>query len=215
MVLGLARLVLLTVYGIVRAYIFAGDKRLLWPVIRQRTLWTLFPFTRLHRARAAYSILNFVFHVGLIIVPIFLFAHVAIWKQGVGVSWPVLPLIVADALTILTILVGLALFTARVGSPLSRTLSRAQDYLWPLLLIVPFLSGFFASHPGLCPVDYQVMLLVHVFSAELIFVLIPFSKIAHCVLVPFSQLVSDLAWRFPASAGSDVARALGKESTPV
>ena len=66
-----------------------------------------------------------------------------------------------------------------------------------------------------CPVDYHVMMLIHVLSAELIFVLIPFSKVAHCVLVPFSQLVSDLGWRFPASAGRDVARALGKESAPL
>ena len=62
---------------------------------------------------------------------------------------------------------------------------------------------------------YQVMLLIHVLSAELIFVLIPFSKIAHCVLIPFSQLVSDLGWRFPPTAGKDLAKALGKESVPL
>ena len=59
------------------------------------------------------------------------------------------------------------------------------------------------------------MMLIHVLSAELIFVLIPFSKVAHCVLIPFSQLVSDLGWRFPATAGRDVAKALGKESVPL
>jgi hypothetical protein len=59
------------------------------------------------------------------------------------------------------------------------------------------------------------MMLIHVLSAELIFVLIPFTKIAHCVLIPFSQLVSDLGWRFPSTAGRDVARALGKESVPI
>ncbi|MFH1418162.1 MAG: hypothetical protein ABII12_07765 [Planctomycetota bacterium] len=215
MVLGLARLVLLTLYGIVRTYILAGDKRLLWPVIRQRTLWTLFPFSRLHRTRSAYSILSFVFHVGLIVVPIFLFAHVHLWQRGVGISWPVLPALAADVLTILTVVAALALLAARAGSSLSRTLSRAQDYLWPVLLSLAFLSGFLASHPALCPVDYQVMLLIHVLAAELILVLIPFSKIAHCVLLPFSQVVSDLGWHFPATAGKDVCRALGKESTPI
>jgi len=215
MVLGLARLVLLTVYGVVRTYILAGDKRLFWPVIRQRTLWTLFPFSRLHRTRASYSILSFAFHVGLIIVPIFLFAHVHLWQRGIGISWPALPPLAADVLTILTIFAALALFSLRAASSLSRTLSRAQDYAWPLLLILVFVSGFLASHPPWCPVDYRVMLLVHILSAELIFVLMPFSKIAHCVLIPFSQLVSDLGWHFPATAGKDVCRALGKESTPV
>jgi nitrate reductase gamma subunit len=215
MLLGLARLFLLTIYGAIRAYMHAGDKRLLWPVIRQRTLWTFLPFTRLYRTRAGYSILSVVFHIGLILVPIFLFAHIHLWQRGLGVSWPALPPVVADVLTIVTIVAALGLLALRVSSQLSRTLSRVQDYGWLLLLVAPFLSGFLASHPAWCPVDYHVMLLIHILSAELIFVLIPFSKIAHCVLLPLSQVVSDLGWRFPASAGKDVCRALNKESTPV
>lgn len=215
MVLGLARLVLLTVFRMAYTYLRAGDVRLLWPVIRQRTFWWLFPFARFGRTRTVYSVISFVFHVGLIIVPVFLFAHVHLWERGIGISWPALPPIAADVLTVVTIVAAVALFAGRVSSPLSRTLSRAQDYTWPLLLTVPFVSGFFASHPTWCPVDYQVMLLIHILSADVIFVLIPFSKIAHCVLVPFSQLVSDLGWRFPATAGKDVAKALGKESVPI
>ncbi len=215
MVLGLARLVCLTIYGAVRTYILAGDKRIPWPLIRQRTLWALVPFTRLHRTRSFYSIASVLFHVGLIVTPIFLFAHIRLWERQIGFGWPALSPLVADVMTIATIILALILFAGRVASPLSRTLSRGQDYVWPLLLAVPFISGLFASRPTWCPVDYQVMLLIHVLSAELIFVLIPFSKITHCVLIPFSQLVSDLGWRFPASAGRDVARALGKESAPL
>jgi nitrate reductase gamma subunit len=215
LVLGLVRLVGLTVYGAVRTYARAGDKRLLWPIIRQRTLWALLPFLRLHRTRTLYGVVSVVFHVGLISVPIFLFAHVYLWKRGLGVSWPALPPIVADVLTVLTIVAAVGLFALRVGSRLSRTLGRAADYAWPWLLAVPFVSGFLAAHPTWCPVPYNLMLLVHILSAELVFVLIPFSKIAHCVLIPFSQLVSDLGWHFPASAGRDVAKALGKESMPV
>jgi nitrate reductase gamma subunit len=215
MVLGLARLVGLTLYNILRTYAWAGDKRLLWPVIRQRTLWALFPFLRLHRTRTVYGVISVVFHAGLIIVPIFLFAHVILWKNGLGIAWPTLPSIVADVLTVLTVIASIALFVGRVSSPLSRTLGRAPDYAWPWLLALPFASGFLAAHPAWCPVPYDVMLLIHILSAELIFVLIPFSKIAHCVLIPFSQLVSDMGWHFPASAGRDVAQALGKESAPV
>jgi len=215
MVLGLVRLVGLTIYGVVRAHALAGDKRLCWPLIRQRTLWALFPFTRLHRARGVYGVTSVVFHLGLIVVPIFLFAHVHLWQRGLGVSWPTLPPIIADILTIVTIVAAVGLFVARVGSRLSRALGRAEDYAWPWLLAIPFASGLLAAHPAWCPISYDVMLLIHVLSAELIFVLIPFSKIAHCVLIPFSQLVSDLGWRFPTTAGRDVAKALGKESTPV
>lgn len=215
MLLGLARLVGLTIYRVIRTYMLAGDKRLLWHIIRQRTLWALFPLSRLHRTRSVYSIFSVVFHIGLLVVPIFLFAHVHLWQLGLGIAWPALPPLAADVLTIVAIVAGAALFIGRVSSPLSRTLSRASDIAWLWLLIVPFVSGFLAAHPTLCPVSYQVMLLVHVLSAELIFVLIPFSKIAHCVLIPFSQLVSDLGWHFPATAGRDVTKALGKESVPV
>ncbi len=215
MVLGLARLVCLTIYGAVRTYVLAGDKRLLWPVIRQRTLWALFPFSRLGRARGTYGILSVILHVGLIVVPLFLFAHIHLWERGIGISWAALPPPVADVLTAVTVVAALVLFAARVGSPLSRTLSRAQDFAWPWLLMAPFVSGFLASHPPWCPIDYQAMLLIHILSADLIFVLIPFSKIAHCVLIPFSQLVSDLGWHFPATAGEDVAKALGKESSSI
>lgn len=215
MVLGLARLVLLTIYRSARAYALAGDKGVNWSLIRQRTLWWLFPFGRFARTRTGYSVISFVFHVGLIIVPVFLFAHVHLWERGLGFSWWTLPPIVADVLTIVTIIAAIGLIVGRVSSQLSRAISRGWDYAWPVLLLVPFVSGLFAAHPTWCPVDYRVMLLIHILSAELIFVLIPFSKIAHCVLVPFSQLVSELGWRFPATAGKDVARDLGKESVPI
>jgi hypothetical protein len=215
MVLGLIRLVGLTLYGVIRTRMLAGDKRLLWPVIWERTVWALLPFSRLHRSRAVYSITSVLFHIGLLVTPVFLYAHIRLWERGVGLAWPALPPMVADALTLGTIALAAALFAGRVGSPLSRGLSRPQDYAWPWLLAAPFASGFMAAHPTWCPVSYQAMMLAHVLSAELVFVLIPFSKVAHCVLIPFSQLVSDLGWRFPATAGSDVARALGKESVPI
>ena len=215
MVFGLVRLVGLTIYGTVRTYLLAGDKRVAWPIVRERTLWALFPFLRLRRTRAVYGMVSVVFHIGLILVPVFLFAHVHLWERGIGISWLTLPPLAADVLTIVVIVASVALFVGRVSSPLSRVLSRAQDYAWPLLLLIPFVSGFFASHPTWCPIGYHLMMLIHVLSAELIFVLIPFSKIAHCVLIPFSQLVSDLGWRFPATAGRDVAKALGKESVPI
>jgi nitrate reductase gamma subunit len=58
-------------------------------------------------------------------------------------------------------------------------------------------------------------MLVHVLSGELIFVLLPFTKIAHCVLMPLSQLVSTLAWKFPARVDEDVAETLDKKGAPV
>ena len=61
----------------------------------------------------------------------------------------------------------------------------------------------------------RLTLLVHVLSAELIFILIPFTKIAHCVLMPLSQFISNLAWKFPANTDEDVCTTLNKKGAPV
>ena len=210
-ILGLARNVLLTVWAMGRAYIRAGDKDLPWKAIAERTIRWIIPFRLSPRNRFFYSICSIIFHIGLILVPLFLFAHMRLWQAAIGVGWPTLPRMTADVLAVSTIIAGIILFISRLGSSASRSISGFQDVLWPLLLVVPFLSGFFCAHPSWTPIDYHWMMLVHILSADLILVLIPFTKIAHCVLFPFSQLVSDLGWRFPASSGRDVEITLGKQ----
>jgi len=40
------------------------------------------------------------------------------------------------------------------------------------------------------------------------------TKIAHCVLMPLSQVVTAVAWKFPAGAGAQVAATLGYADRP-
>ncbi|MFH1738585.1 MAG: hypothetical protein ABIH23_06220 [bacterium] len=210
-VLGLARNVLLTVWAIGRTYLRAADKDLPFKAIAERTIRWIIPFRLSVKNRFFYSICSILFHVGLILVPIFLFAHIRLWEAAIGIGWFALPRTLADILTIVTVITGIILFMGRLGSSASRAISHFQDILWPPSLIVPFLSGFLCAHPSWCPINYHWMMLVHVLSAELILVFMPFTKIAHCVLFPFSQLISDLGWRFPASSGRDVEITLGKQ----
>jgi len=110
---------------------------------------------------------------------------------------------------------ALLLLIGRISSKASRFLSRKQDYLWPVLLVIPFVTGYICANWAVAPRLYQLLMLTHVLSAEVIFVLVPFTKIAHCVLMPFSQLVSVLAWKFPARVDDDVCTTLGKKGAPV
>lgn len=215
MVLGLARILLLDLYGAYEAYRRAGDKVLPWPLITRRTLQWFVPVNRVFRSRPLYSILSIAFHVGLLLVPLFLFAHVQLWQKTIGVSWPILPKAVADWLTAGTIVFAFALFVGRLFSRPSSFLSRKQDYLWPLLLSVPFVTGFLCANVGLAPGTYRTIMLIHILAAELIFVLIPFTKIAHCVLLPLSQFISTLAWKFPAETDEAVCTTLNKKGAPV
>ena len=72
-------------------------------------------------------------------------------------------------------------------------------------------SGYLALHPVLNPFSYDGVMLIHVLSGNLIFILIPFTKLAHLVLFPITQLVSETGWHLAPHSGREVAAALGKE----
>lgn len=215
MTLGLLRLLVLTGVNFWEAYQRSPDKILPWKDLTAKTLSWLVPVTgSLWRKRPLYSTISFLFHVGLLIVPLFLAAHILLWEKGIGFDWPALPQALADALTYLTIAMGMALFAGRAFHGGSRSLSRFQDYFWPLLLVTPFATGAVCANLGVSPRLYGQLMLVHVYSANLIMALIPFTKIAHCVLLPVSQYVAGLAWKFPAGAGQRVAETLGYQDRP-
>ena len=96
----------------------------------------------------------------------------------------------------------------------TRKLSRPQDLLWPLLIAIPFITGYVASNAAIGPRTYQELMLIHIYAGDLIMLMIPFTKIAHCVLTPLSQLVTAVAWKFPAGAGERVAETLGFSDRP-
>lgn len=215
MLLGLARLVVIDIWNAIEAWRRAGDKSLAWKDAVLKTIGWLFPIKRGFTRRPIYSFLSIVFHVGLILVPIFLLAHIQLWDESTGVSWWSLPHFWADLLTITTIATGLAILIGRLSTRGSRALSRAQDYLWPVLLVIPFVTGYACSNLVMGATTYQVFMLIHLLSAELIFLLIPFTKIAHCVLMPFSQFVIALAWKFPARVDEEICTTLNKKGAPV
>lgn len=213
MVLGLLRIFLLSVLGIAEAYRRNSDKVVPWKDIVKRTAAWLVPVA-LWRRRTAYSVTSFLFHIGLISVPLLLAAHALLWRRSTGLPWPALPQSWANWLTLLTIVTGLGLFGGRLFHRGARTLSRPQDYAWPLLLIVPFATGYICSNVAISPRSYQEAMLLHVYSADLIMLMIPFTKIAHCVLAPLSQLVTAISWKFVPEAGDRVAATLGHADQP-
>lgn len=214
MVLGLSRILILTGIGMWEAHHRNPDKILPWKDLTLKTLGWLLPFGRIWSKRPVYSAISFLFHVGLILTPLFLAAHVSLWRGATGFAWPALPGEVANWLTLLAIFGGLALFLGRVVHRGSRFLSRRQDYVWPLLLIVPFITGYVCANLEIGSRTYQWFMLFHLYSGNLIMVMIPFTKIAHCVLFPLSQFVTGLAWKFPAGAGDRVAETLGYADRP-
>jgi len=214
MVLGLLRHAVLALIGTVQAVRRANDKKIPFAAVLKATAAWMVPVDKM-RGNALFSIISMVMHVGLILVPVFLFSHVALWKQSAGVSWPALPLGPSDVLTLITIAAIFALLAMRIVSADSRFLSRFEDYALLVLLAVPFVSGYLALHIALNPFSYQATMLVHVLSADLVFILMPLTKLSHAVLMPGTQLFAEVAWHFPAESGRNVAIALHKEEKPI
>lgn len=214
MVVGLLRQVVLAIWGGARVYQRAGDRYIPVAQVLGNTLKWLIPFDRL-RNRWLYSLTTFLLHVGVILVPLFLAGHIALWEKALGISWPALPNSVATILTLVVMATVLAVLLQRMAAKDSRALGRFQDYALPLFIALPFLTGFLVMHPAWNPFSRDPVLLAHILSAEFLFVLVPLTKLSHMILLPFTQIISELAWHFPPDAGSRVAVTLGKENEPI
>ena len=214
MVVGLLRHAVVTLWEMRRTMRRAGDKALPYrPAIVATFKW-LFPLGKMRR-QFLFTLTSVLFHVAILIVPVFLAGHIALWARGTGASWRAIPNGVADVLTIVAVVTAVALVVQRLASRATRALSRPQDYLLPLVIAVPFVTGLLMMHSAYNPFAYSATLFVHVISADLVLILIPITKLSHVVLLPSTQVVSEMGWRWPADAGSRVGLALGKEGEPV
>ena len=205
MVLGLARHVLLRTVALVRTIQRSPPKTMPWMRIVSTTVDWLLPVKHVLRRTPVINVSSVLFHVGLILVPLFLADHIYLWSKGIGLSWPALGRAAADFLTLLTLLCTTVLLLVRLVHAPSRAMSSLSDYLHLLLIACVFATGYFASHPEWSLLEYETAMLIHVISAELVLVLLPFSKLSHAILFPFDRLAMDLFWRLVPGAGARVA----------
>lgn len=213
-VLGLAFRVGNAALQIALAWRRAGDRDLpIGSVIRAASQW-LFPH-RLIATRPLYSLASFLFHVGIVLLPIFLAGHIALLRGIAPPWWPTLPPTLADILTVVAVLAVGALLLGRAASRAARALTTAQDVAVLGLLLVVLVCGFLAANPQFSPLDARTVLFLHIASGDLALLLTPFTKLVHCALVPLSHLLGEVGWHFPAESGRHVAIALDKENEPV
>lgn len=206
MTLGLARHVVLQLYELISS---KGEriKGAKWRKIVSDSLSWLFPIRHLVHGTILMSLMSFVFHVGVILVPLFLADHIILWERFFGVDLPELSPTLADLFTLLTIGAILGLFGYRVLTLRTRVMSRASDYLILGMVLLPFITGYLAAHPRINPFSWQSVMLVHLLSAEVLMIIVPFTKLAHIVLFPFNRL-SEVHWQLKPGAGAKVAAAL-------
>jgi nitrate reductase gamma subunit len=136
------------------------------------------------RQQPVFSIVLFVFHFFLLAVPLFLLAHNMLWEEAFGVSLWSMPDNWADVFTVVVILAGAFMFLRRLIRPEVRIMTSAWDYTLLILTLLPFVTGFLAYHQW---GPYNTLLILHILTAEILLVIIPFSKLAHVILFFFSR----------------------------
>jgi nitrate reductase gamma subunit len=146
--------------------------------LRSIFVWLL-PFrARSWRMNPVLTVVTFVFHVLIFVVPIFLGAHVMLWDQFWGVSFWSLKDWMADLMTILVLVICVYFGVRRFRDPNVRFVSTFRDWLVLALVALPFMTGFLAFHQIF---DYQTMVVIHILTGEILLVSIPFTRLNHMI----------------------------------
>lgn len=215
LILGILRQAGLTVAELLRAYRKAGDSRIPWSWLFRKSLGWIVPVNALRGTRIPYTAASVAFHAGVLLVPFFLAGHIALVQKGWGLSWPALPAAAADGLTLLAVAALLFLLFFRLLNRAARFLSGFQDWTLPVLCLLTFGSGYVVAHPSPRLVPFTLFWFLHLLSAELLLALLPFTKLAHALLFPFTRITWELGWHFVPGAGDRVRMVLGKEGEGV
>lgn len=147
--------------------------------LRSIFYWLVPYGTHSWRAKPGFTVLFFVFHIGLVFTPLFLQAHNVVLKQRFGISLWSMSDKTADILTVAMLLAALCIILRRIALPEVRIITTVKDYLALAIVVAPFITGFLAMHHVS---EYQFWLIAHIICGEIMLVAIPFTKLSHFVL---------------------------------
>lgn len=137
------------------------------------------------KTHPVFTAITFVFHLSLLISTVFLPAHNYILEQKWGFSLITIPEAVGDVMAILVMIAVLLFVARRLLLPEVRILTTAYDYLVLLIAVAPFITGFIAYHQLF---NYELWLILHILSGEIMLIAIPFTKLSHFVLFFLSRI---------------------------
>ena len=139
--------------------------------------------------------LVYIFHICLIVVPIWLAGHVSLWEESrFEWSWTALPDAWADWMTLILIAISIFFLLRRLISADIRLLSTLSDYLLIVVTALPFVTGYFLTHGTLDSIALlgDNMSLIHMLSGELMLILIPLTRLSHAFLFFFSRAATGI-----------------------
>ena len=130
------------------------------------------------------TIVTFAFHICLLLTPIFLLAHVTMIDESWNISWWNLSEGAAQIMTVMVVACCVFFLIRRLVSPEVQYVTAASDYVILALVAAPFVTGFLAYYQWL---DYQIIVILHILSGEILLVAIPFTRLSHMLLAPLTR----------------------------
>jgi len=130
------------------------------------------------------TVATFVFHIGFLLVAVFLGAHTVLWDTNFGISIPALPDQVGDIISFAVIAACGFFAYRRLALPHVKGVTRGKDWFALILVAFPFITGVLAYHQ-IGPV--LLMTILHVLGAELMIALIPFTRLSHALFALFTR----------------------------
>lgn len=119
-----------------------------------------------------------IFHLCLVITPIFLLAHNILIKEAIGFSLFSFSERFTNQLTFIFLICATYFLVRRIFLPRLRAISSTYDFIILFISTAPFLTGFIAYYQVL---DYKTFIILHMLTGELMLIAIPFTKIYHMV----------------------------------
>ena len=122
------------------------------------------------------TVVTTIFHILVVLTPIFLLSHNILILDSWGVTLPSFPEAFSDFLTFLILGFGGYFLYRRIFLSKVRALSDINDYLTFLVVFAPFLTGFIAYHQLFA---YNYLIILHIITGEIMLVCLPFTKLVH------------------------------------
>ena len=142
---------------------------------------------------------GYLYHLGLAAIAFGFLPHVLFVERLTGFAWPPLPESLIYLAVGPTVIALLMVLLERLTDPVLRLLSGFDDYFSWFVVFLPLLTGMAAAGgwspqptPSGAPL-YPLPLAIHLLSVELLFLWLPFGKLAHAFLVFMSRGVTGAA----------------------
>ena len=143
------------------------------------------PFATVNmRRHPLLTIVTFSFHVCLFLTPLFLLAHITMIEDAWNLSWWNLPEGTAEIMTVIVIASCVFFLIRRLVRPEVRYVTSVSDYVMLFIVAAPFITGFLAYYQWL---GYQIVVILHIVSGEILLVAIPFTRLSHMLFAPLTR----------------------------